>query len=95
MPKKIDLTGMKFRKLRVLKDTEKRGNYRQSIWLCRYECGGIVEVRSDSLKSGNTTSCGKCSVNTYFERDGFMVGLTRKGEEFYFDKADFELINYK
>lgn len=27
-------------------------------WICKCECGGTIEVRQDSLRSGNTRSCG-------------------------------------
>lgn len=61
-------------------------------------------ITSNHLKSGVSKSCGCLSrelatgrsvnkkYNRYEERDGYMVGYTFKGEEFYFDKSDFELI---
>lgn len=61
-------------------------------------------VSASHLKSGASKSCGCLSrelatgrsvnkrYNRYEERDGYMVGYTFKGEEFYFDKADFELV---
>ncbi len=47
-----DLTGKKFTRLTVIKYI---GNYK---WLCKCKCGKIRKIRSDSLKSGNTKSCG-------------------------------------
>lgn len=29
-----------------------------SLWLCRCDCGGTIQVRADSLSTGNTSSCG-------------------------------------
>lgn len=34
------------------------GGYSKAQWLCRCDCGNTVIVLSDSLKSGNTSSCG-------------------------------------
>jgi len=32
-------------------------------------------------------------VNPYYKHpDGYMVGLTRKGEEFYFDEEDLDIV---
>jgi hypothetical protein len=93
MPKKIDLTGMKFGKLLVLKELpEKRG--KNIVWLCQCDCGRIKKVTGNSLREKYSVSCGNCPVNKYFEKNGYMVGLTSKGEEFYFDKVDFDLIKH-
>ena len=67
---KEDLTNQKFGKLTVLKDTGKRviGNKKTQekcnvIWLCICDCGEKTEVSSAHLKSGHTTSCGKCCIS--------------------------------
>lgn len=61
-------------------------------------------ITADHLKAGLSKSCGCLArelatgksvnkkYNSYEERDGHMVGYTFKGEEFYFDKNDFELV---
>lgn len=54
----IDLTNQKFNKLTILyKDNEKSTN-RRTFWVCQCDCGNIVSVRADHLKSGNTKGCG-------------------------------------
>lgn len=56
MGKFIDLTGMRFGRLTVLKrspDTRKRVK-----WICQCECGNITAVATSQLKSGHTQSCG-------------------------------------
>lgn len=61
MPKKIDLTGQTFGFLKVLHQGEniRTPNNRSHItWVCECKCGKIINVRSDSLRSGHTTSCG-------------------------------------
>ena len=52
-----DLTGQKFGRLIVLKDTKERLN-NQPIWLCQCECGSLHKVASSNLKQGNVQSCG-------------------------------------
>lgn len=52
MGKIKDLTGQKFGRLTVI---EYVGNKK---WKCKCDCGNIVEVKSKSLCSGNTKSCG-------------------------------------
>ena len=53
----IDLTGKRFGRLIVIRDTgEKRGN--EHLWLCKCDCGNEKIVRGVSLRSGGTSSCG-------------------------------------
>ena len=35
----------------------------------------------------------KIKGNTYYEKDGYIVGITSKGEEFYIDKEDYESVS--
>lgn len=55
----IDLTGQKFNNLTVKTyvGASKNGN---SLWLCKCNCNKEIIVRGDSLRSGQTKSCG-CS----------------------------------
>jgi hypothetical protein len=57
MGKLIDLTNQRFGFWVVIK----RGvdsAAGQTCWLCKCECGKVKEVSSNSLRSGNSTSCG-------------------------------------
>lgn len=56
MGKLIDLTGQKFGKLTVI--TLAYTKNKKSYWLCKCDCGNETIVRSDTLKSGTTQSCG-------------------------------------
>lgn len=56
MGKIIDITGQKFNMLTVL-SFSKRENGR-SYWMCKCDCGNIVERNSNSFKSNMTKSCG-------------------------------------
>jgi hypothetical protein len=55
----IDMIGLKFGKLTVIgrSTVRKKGG---ASWVCKCDCGKEAIVRGDSLRSGNTTSCG-CS----------------------------------
>lgn len=56
-----DLSKIKFGRLTVLnKDADRilPSGRRESMWLCKCDCGNIKSVRGASLVSGNTSSCG-------------------------------------
>lgn len=110
---KDDLTGRRFGKLLVIKQTEdyidKRGDH-LAQWLCKCDCGNDnVVVQGHNLKSKNTQSCGCLIIetaikkitkynndnkkyNTYNLTGECGIGYTTKGEEFYFDLEDYDLI---
>ncbi|MFR0702610.1 hypothetical protein [Enterococcus sp.] len=56
-----DLTGQKFGRLEVLKDSglRSRGNV---IWVCKCECGSFKKIAGRNITSGKTQSCGCLSV---------------------------------
>lgn len=56
MSKALDLTGKKFGRLTALRRLPNQG--RRTMWECECECGNIVAVRTENLRSGHTTSCG-------------------------------------
>lgn len=54
----IDLIGQKFGKLTVI-DKTRNGNKPRPRWVCKCECGNIINTpTTNSLTSGNTKSCG-------------------------------------
>lgn len=57
MRKRIDIKGKRFGKLVAIKDTGVSKN-QKAVWECVCDCGKIVFVAQDKLKSGHTTSCG-------------------------------------
>ena len=60
----IDLTGKRFGKLTVLgKKTEGEHGTRNK-WICKCDCGNVVDVAQISLTSGRQVSCG-CYKNKY------------------------------
>lgn len=58
-----DLTGQRFGRLVVLKETDQRCNNRV-IWECLCDCGNKHYVQSGSLLSGRTRSCGCLAAET-------------------------------
>lgn len=73
-------------------------------WYCKCNCGNpeLILVRGLHLRNGNTKSCGCLSKdfasnlnkkhNTYDLSGEYGIGYTSKGEEFYFDLEDYDLI---
>lgn len=57
MSKIRNLKSQRFGRLVALYDTGERKNGRV-VWHCRCNCGAEVDVKSEHLISGNTTSCG-------------------------------------
>ena len=57
----IDETGKRFGRLVVLKRSDHRINSakdKRIHWVCKCDCGKIVDVRGASLRIGRTRSCG-------------------------------------
>lgn len=55
---KKDLTGQRFGKLAVIKDSEKRGKNGQVYWLCKCDCGKETLVYGQNLTNKKIISCG-------------------------------------
>ena len=52
-----DLTGMRFGNLTALRPTEERKSG-QVVWECKCDCGNTAFVKRQSLRNGDTRSCG-------------------------------------
>lgn len=57
MGKLIDITGKRYGRLVALRHT-RQNKHRQSVWLCRCDCGTQKEVTSNQLRTGAVRSCG-------------------------------------
>lgn len=57
MGKFIDLSGLVFGKLTVLRRSNRRSNV-GALWDCICECGGLATCDSLKLRTGHTKSCG-------------------------------------
>lgn len=60
-----DITGNKYGRLTVVRflKQEEREDFRRA-WLCRCECGNLIQVNASKLKNGHTKSCG-CIVKEH------------------------------
>lgn len=78
---------------------------RAAQWNCICSCKDhkMIQVRGHSLKSGNTISCGclqrertsraKKKENSFdLNSQEYAIGYTLKGEPFWFDKEDYDLV---
>lgn len=67
MGKVIDLTGQRFERLTVIERRGRRGS--RALWLCVCDCGNEITIDSNSLRTGNTRSCG-CIRKEHSKRIG-------------------------
>lgn len=58
MCRKVNLLGKKFNRLTVLSELPQRAKNGGYIYKCQCDCGNEVNIRSDSINSGKTKSCG-------------------------------------
>lgn len=95
------LIGKTFGCLRVV-DFDGHNKRKQIMWKCECVCGNTISVSSTDLTSNKKDNCGcktkekqrkaKLQQNKYDLTGEYGVGYTNKGEEFYFDLEDYELI---
>lgn len=78
MGKKKDLTGQRFGRLVVLYETSER-KHTKVVWHCRCDCGNEVDIRSGSLTSGHTMSCG-CYKRERAAEVHTTHGMNRQGK---------------
>jgi AP2 domain. len=104
--KKKDLLGQRFGRLTVIDcapSVKTSGGNSRTMWLCRCDCGNEKVVATGDLLSGDTTSCGcynlekahysKHRITCQYDLSGeYGIGYTSSGDEFWFDKEDYDLI---
>ena len=69
MPRKLNLTGQIFGRLTAQRPSERAADGRDR-WSCLCTCGNVVDVRTSSLTSGNTRSCGCLQRELVSQRRG-------------------------
>lgn len=55
---KIDLTGQRFGKLVALQPVYSKEREQHTKWMCKCDCGNVVEIDMGNLRSGKSQSCG-------------------------------------
>nr|DAZ41627.1 MAG TPA: homing endonuclease [Caudoviricetes sp.] len=107
MSKLIDLAGKKFGRLTVLYKGETVKHGKSSKWVCKCECGNIVEKTSSYLKNSKYPSCGcykkevtiavRKSERKYNQYeilgDCVMMYASNTGTPFYIDKEDLDKVS--
>lgn len=96
----IDITGQRFNRLIVIN----RDNEKQK-WKCKCDCGNYCFVSGTALRKNQTKSCGCLNLEKTIERNHnkkiyniydlsgeYGIGYDSKGNEFYFDISDYDLI---
>ena len=68
MSARKNVNGMKFGKLTVLTETNKRSKSGCIYCMCQCDCGKKVEIIKNSLLNGNTKSCG-CLIKERLKKD--------------------------
>lgn len=103
-----DLTGQRFGRWIVLNRAEDyispKGHH-VAQWHCKCDCGNHRNVLGSTLRHGKSKSCGclqkeivakigkSSKRHNFYDLSGeYGVGYTSKGEEFYFDLEDYNLI---
>ena len=71
---KRDITGQRFGRLVVIRQTEERNGCGQFYWECRCDCGNITLVTKGNLISGSTKSCG-CLNRENITKHKDLVGM--------------------
>lgn len=56
--KTLNLTRERFGRLSVIKKTDKRATNNEFVYICRCDCGKIIESYTSLLRQGRTRSCG-------------------------------------
>lgn len=85
------LIGQKFERLLVISAAGKN-KHRQSLWLCRCDCGVEKTVAGGKLRNGNTKSCGCLRRQSFVERNT-THGLSKTPEYHAWFAARFRCTN--
>ena len=75
----VDITGERYGKLIAIRYVG-RSNSKQSLWLCKCDCGNETTVRLSNIRNGHTKSCG-CGEKE--NRNQFRNKSVRKHQESY------------
>lgn len=80
MGKIIDLSGNRYHRLTVISFNYRIGT--SYYWNCRCDCGKMTSTKSNSLKNGNTKSCGCWYIDSRY-LIGRTHGDSKRTKEYY------------
>lgn len=100
MGKFIDLTGQTFGRWQVIERVYPKGKDNIAWWKCVCSCEKhtVQIIRSQTLRSGKSKSCGCIDkekyekVNRYVLKDGYYEVYNRNGDFFLIDEEDYERV---
>ena len=75
--KKIDLSGLRFGRWKVLCQSRDVGNRNQIKWICKCDCGIVKSVQADSLRNGSSKSCGCLAIESKREKKTHGMSKSR------------------
>lgn len=78
MSKRIDLSGMKFNRLKVLNLSNIKSKKNTLLWNCLCDCGKTTLVSCDDLKTGHKKSCGCIKIEMLID-NATRHGYAKKG----------------
>ena len=61
------------------------------FWSCKCDCGNDTVVEGGNLRSGHTSSCGRCERYERLDNGTVACGLP-SGKSFFFDSEDLEFV---
>jgi hypothetical protein len=91
IPRRIDLTGQRYGRLLVKSYDRYQGC--KSYWHCICDCGNKISVLSNSLRTGNTQSCGCIRVEKTREKWAGKRGPTWQGGRIALNGSGYVLIH--
>lgn len=99
---KKDLTGQKFGRLTVIKETDQRKSYGGIIWECQCDCGNFCYITTNSLTTGNTSSCGcitssigEDNIEQILKQNNILYIKQYTNSELKLKRFDFAIIDTK
>lgn len=87
-----DMTGQKFGRLTVIKYAYS-DKHHNAVWQCQCECGNIIEVRGDTLRNGNTKSCG-CLCTTHHKSNTRLYHIWQQAKDRCYNKNSKDYHDY-
>lgn len=92
MKKAKDIAGIRFGKLVAIEPTQKRmAGF--IIWKCKCDCGNITFVNSNSLLTGNTTSCGCYIHESKKIKESALKNINNFRKENYIDNTRLDFLD--